>query len=75
MRNLVIYVVTLWEAPTLLEWKITSYILDAQKNVKICDKIPPKVMEEMRALLVGNTEKKKQKHAFDVRCNDSQNSE
>jgi len=39
--------------------------LDSQKNVKMCDKVPPEVMEEMQALILGNVEKKKQKHTLD----------
>ena len=39
--------------------------LDAQKNIKMCDKIPPKVMDEMRSLILGNVEKKKHKHTLD----------
>ena len=39
--------------------------LDSQKNVKMCDKVPHKVMEEMQALILGNVEKKKQKHTLE----------
>ena len=39
--------------------------LDAQKNTKMCDKVPPGVMEEMRALIIDNVEKKKHKHTLD----------
>ena len=39
--------------------------LDAQKNVRMCDKVFPEVMEEMQALILGNVEKKKQKHTLD----------
>ena len=40
--------------------------VDATKCVKFCDKLPPEVKEEIRALLLGNVEKKKQKHTLDA---------
>lgn len=40
--------------------------LDAQMNVKIYDKVPLAVGEEMWALLFGNVEKKKKKHTLDA---------
>lgn len=39
--------------------------IDAGKNVKMCDQVPPEVMEEMRDLIRGNIEKKKKKQSLD----------
>lgn len=49
--------------------RVKNYLanVDSTKSVKFCDKVHPEVKKKMRALLLGNVEKKKQKHILDAR--------